>query len=133
MRPYRAIPIGKPIKSENFVYGWYSEIEGIHYITIKEAVGHWSEDFYSIIGMVEVIPETVSQQVGFKDKNSKEIYAGDKYKWYQPLIENGKQIRKEHISIVMNDIDQLYYLHNRAENGWGGVEIIGNIHSEAKT
>jgi len=39
-------------------------------------VGPGEEDFY-IHGMIEVIPETVSMQVGLIDKNNKEIYEGD--------------------------------------------------------
>ena len=64
------------------------------------------------------------------DKNGVEIYINDEYKWYQPLVENGKQIRKEHRTIVKDDIVELFYLHNRTENCWGGVEVIGTIHDK---
>lgn len=70
--------------------------------------------------------ETVVQFIGEKDKKGTEIWIGDIYRWYQPLVVNGKQTRKECISTVEDEIVELYYLHNRAENCWGGVEIIGD-------
>lgn len=129
MKPYRAIPIDK----KEFVYGWHIELEDEHYIIPDTAsicygitIGTSHYDF--IEGFIKVIPETVGQQISQQDKNKKEIYARDKYKWYQPLVESGKQLHKEHISTVVDEIVELYNLHNRAENCWGGVEIIGNVH-----
>ena len=70
MRLYRAIPVGKPIKSENFVYGWYSEEAGKSYIAYVRGVG--------VSFKPEVIPSTVGQQVGLKDRDDKEeVYEDD--------------------------------------------------------
>jgi len=85
MRNYRAIPIG----GKDFVYGWYLENSHgqcfivctdvssppIHTTAVKSLTG--SHDIV-IIGAIEVIPSTVGQQVGLKDKNEKDAYAGDK-------------------------------------------------------
>ena len=74
MRQYRAIPID----GKDFVYGWYvyrheSDWDGhdkyIHQIHTKE----WNE-------FIEVIPESVGQQVGEQDNKDQEIYKGDCFK-----------------------------------------------------
>ncbi len=75
MRQYRGLT-----KDGEWVYGWYCKIEGIHYI-IDNTVSHtWlEEDCYEVQGLVEVIPETVCQATGLKDKRKDltELYEGD--------------------------------------------------------
>jgi len=62
MRPYR----GKT-KEGKWVKGWYLEVRGTSNIYNKKR-GLW----------IEVIPETVGQQTGLKDKKRKEIYENNK-------------------------------------------------------
>ena len=71
MRPYR----GKPVdKSVEWVYGWYwhNDATGKHYI--RQTNFQPAEYDYTDY---EVIPETVGQQVGLKDRDGKEMYEGD--------------------------------------------------------
>lgn len=123
MREYRGIEIG----GTEFIYGWYCEVQGRHYLIQQDAFRGRGNGIFSYI---EVIPETVGQQIGLKDKDEVEMYVGSIYKWHQPLVENGKQITKEHFSAVEDSIPVLFYLNNRVEGGWGGVEVVGNIHEK---
>ena len=57
-------------KDGKMVYGWYIEMDN------KENVSH---SYIMEDGLfIEVIPESVAQQVGLKDKNDKEGYENDK-------------------------------------------------------
>ena len=65
MRNYRGLT-----KDGKWVYGWYVEQLNKSYIFEEE----WIEEKHSILGAaIEIIPETVGQQTGLKDKNGKEI------------------------------------------------------------
>ncbi len=65
---------GIPIDGKDFVYGWYFERAGATYIIPITDKYHTPASF--VLTFVQVIPETVGQSTGLKDKN-KEAYSGD--------------------------------------------------------
>ena len=72
MRPYR----GKKIDNDKWVYGWLFERGGGSYIIPITDEYHTPASF--VLTFVPVIPETVGQQTGLKDKKRKEIYENNK-------------------------------------------------------
>ena len=66
MRPYRGIPIG----GTEFVYGWLFIPTGS--IRTYIITGHLESNI-PVIKRVEVIPETVGQSTGLKDKNGVDL------------------------------------------------------------
>ena len=117
MKPYRAIPIG----GKDFVFGWYAEEDNVSGILNNPGDGNprllWNE----------VIPETVGQSTGLKDKNGKPIYEGDKIK--HPRYSEGHLIVQWDVfgwGLFWTMCNEMW-LDNSEE-----CEVIGNIHQEAK-
>jgi len=122
MRIYR----GKA-KDGEWVYGYYCEIEGRHYI-IDDTVSHtWlNEDNYEVQGLIEVVPKTVGQQVGRKDDNDKEIYEND---IIAISFEYGfvGALESEIVTGLVVFEDGTYQAGNRSlHNADNEIEVIGN-------
>ena len=113
---------------------------GIHCILAKHIPIHIDSrgQYIERTDFVEVLPETVGQYTGLKDKNGVNLAAGDKYKWLGWEVRDGKQIRPERIETIRNDTPEHWIedCHRlwciSTGNSQGTVEVIGNIHEEAK-
>lgn len=121
MRPYR----GLTKEGNKWVYGWYlhrheSDWDGhdkyIHQIHTKE----WNE-------FIEVIPETVGQSTGRKDKNKTDLYQDD-------------IVRKHHKNYRVDWNVKGFWELQRSGDWWLALhkidseklERIGNIHQNPK-
>ena len=116
---------GKRIDTGEWVYGnfvLYEHMGEVKHIIVTD----WAQVY---VNSHFVIPETVGQDTGLKDKNGKEIYEGDiiektYYSYHQPECSELFEIKYEGLSFHFEHIKGSTFHLPFTED----IEIIGNIH-----
>ncbi len=130
MRQYRAMPID----GKDFVYGWYAECEGKSLI-IQSDQGEKKEGRFNLLDFEIVIPETVGQCAGLKDKNDKDLdwWEGDIFRFAGSVMPRtlcffqGRFIFR--LGKPPNDIECAC----KSVLGWGELPIkIGTVHTHSE-
>ncbi|MGI6124401.1 MAG: YopX family protein [Acetivibrionales bacterium] len=121
----------KKIDGGEWVQGCYCELAGRKYIIPDYSQFRDIHDADIENSFTEIIPETVCQFTGLKDKNGVDIYDGDILK-----IDEGHpvEVRYEKIyasfGIWRKGWAFLHYFHEAVEPE--NCEVIGNIHNKNK-
>ncbi len=126
---------GKREDNGEWVFGCYLETQmsGVYIIgSTMEAKGKKeSIKMHDKLWQHEVIPETVGQFTGLKDKNGVEIFEGDRLKRIGDdgdgifIIEWNEQSGGFNLNYIY--FDEIYDL----EELWPDSQVIGNIHDKA--
>jgi len=148
MRPYRGIPIDKPIDCGEFVYGWLVESGGHSYIIvgINPTFVYKTDNIVLLQSYLQVHPSTVGQQIGIPDRNGVEIYKGDRViEIFRNYFENSSRIpedcqgrcRQEDVyegTVIWWDsgwfLDTIENGHIALTDGADELIVIGNIHDK---
>jgi uncharacterized phage protein (TIGR01671 family) len=124
-------------KEGQWVKGWYATHKAfpeLHFILeqkekdaqyFKNYLHGW--DFIDLFKVHEVLPETVAQSTGKKDKNGKEIFANDKVKGRSYIQTDGRYTPFEGV-VEWSEQYAGYYIKGNDNNGRNYMEIIGTIH-----
>lgn len=117
---------GKRIDNGEWVYGFYIESSKEHHLG-KRSLIVTGDRSTTYVGkeFVEVIPETVGQYTGLKDKNDIKIFEGD----------IGKTRRGGEYEVIFDGLGWKFKNINGYPRPWStsngkSVEIIGNIHEK---
>ena len=113
---------GKRIDNGDWVYG--DLIHNIDCVKVRER----ETDINRIAKSYEVIPETIGQYTGLKDKNGKKIFEGD--------IVTGLFNYTDIIGHIVYGSDATFFIERKGLYGIGlnnaedWLEVIGNIHDK---
>ena len=114
-----------------WVYGNYCNLAGLSYISEYPVGTGVLEQKKCIGGWVIVIPETVGQCTGLKDKNGVESFFGDLIKIHDQIFEIKWDEKMGRVFLYGDGIDEdeiLYLYGSDIING----EVVGNIHEGKK-
>ena len=123
---------GLPVGGKKYVYGGYVKVERKgkkYYIYTEEWATYGPEKF-------EVIPETVGQFIGLRDKNKVKIFEGDIVEIAVEECNTSSTPRKFFSGIVEYSVECKYIVRAGGGQTWHGfpnenaiLEIIGNVHT----